>query len=1329
VSDVLVRFKRSPGGLVSRVSWRRRSADDAPAGFAVAITEDDLEDIRWYCEDFLDMPDGGPRVRAARVEASLAAWGRALHDAVFSAGDRRARLAVWMRGASPRRLAIVARDPEVLRLPWELLADSEGSLSARGVSIRRALDSEAVPSPRAAPRSPLRLLLVVSRPDDLPFIDPRQSSTTLLEALDPLGRGVSLDVCRPATRERMKAMLEAARDKGEPYRIVHFDGHGTFREQAQTGALCFEDHGFGGEIVATEEVGAAELGAILTGSGVSLAVLESCRSGSVSRVATSFSVAPHLLETGVESVLAMSEAVHVEATRLLMNRFYQELARGATVGKALEAGRAAMRDSPVRWTPASAPGDGVSFVDWFAPTLYQREDFALVPKGRARTATRQGARPARAALPDFPPAPRHGLMGRARDLLRLERLLLAHRAVVVHAMGGTGKTSLAREAACSWTRDGFFPDGACFLSFDRGIGPERIVQALGVALEGDSFLRRSAAAQWRRAAELFRTRRVLVVWDNFESVLPAFREHESVPLYSEEERQRILQLHREWTADPDGEGRLLVTGRSRATVLDGAAMMELRGLVRRDALALLARVAGLDPRSTRLDQAALHPLLDVLGDHPLSIELVGKLLEQASPDAIIADLRGLFERLEAETGEERNRSLRASFELSTRRLDPEAREALGWLGAFKGGVFEALFLWVSEMDVDAWGRALRALEATAIVTAHHDVLEGYGPYLRIHPALAQAFGGDRLGRSGRERFIGAYLGFKGAFEAAFEDGDSKLALKVMPLEEANLRDAILWALDLGATAEASVLTDSLLDYLELSGRIRERDAWALLVAERIRTDDSEQITAIREIDEAWVLSDQGRRLDGLKKLEALAAGFEGHEGTGSAFLRARIGHELGYAYHAAGRPRDATIRLEEAVARWDSVIAECQSRGEDARLERKNLSVALAYLAEVLETDGRLDSALSALRRSREADPDALADAPEMAPYQAGLILAKKGQLGDAERLLQQGLDLARAAGDRPQEARVYRALGDLALEVGRFDKARRFLKQAARTAQDLEDGELLMAVYNSLGSVELSHENIEEAIAWYTRATEIGAAREDPRALAAITHNRGIAHARAGKSARDRGDETGARACLEQAESLVREALQVRSLYADEPGEADSHYHLALIALALGLLDEAEAHAQRARAVYERLGSKATRDALVASSDIARARGDEQSALDWRRKSDALGVELRAKAGAALDVPPGLLEPAFLSRLQASVIALAQMDPDSPDIGSRLDAIATRLQPPLDALVPFLQKLVRGQLTSIPPDVPEEVRHAIENILETLATVQVGDGLDSAKV
>ena len=132
---------------------------------------------------------------------------------------------------------------------------------------------------------------------------------------------------------------------------------------------------------------------------------------------------------------------------------------------------------------------------------------------------------------------------------------------------------------------------------------------------------------------------------------------------------------------------------------------ELQGLARPDSLWLLSQILkrdGIPLSDPRFSRERLDPLLDDLADHPLSLELVGPHLRTLTPEAVRADFGKLLARLKQAAPEGRNQSLLASLEFSRRHLSPAAREALPWLGLFRGGVFEQLFLYVSEFAPETW---------------------------------------------------------------------------------------------------------------------------------------------------------------------------------------------------------------------------------------------------------------------------------------------------------------------------------------------------------------------------------------------------------------------------------------------------------------------------------------------------------------------------------------------------------------------------------------------------------------------------------------------------
>lgn len=348
---------------------------------------------------------------------------------------------------------------------------------------------------------------------------------------------------------------------------------------------------------------------------------------------------------------------------------------------------------PDRWLAYGPQGQTIQLQDWFLPQFYQRGgDMALVG-----TATRDTVYEAPVSnhplfltgnqVGAFPRPPLYDFHGRARELYHLERAFRTDRAILLHAMGGMGKTALAREAAQWLTRTGLFRHGPCFLSFEQPVTAERIAQVLGTYLEGHAFESLSQDEQSNRARALFRSHDVLMVWDNFESVLEMFADPEAVsdpastpmpmPGYNAETRRRIIDLFRDWTQD--GRGRLLITCRPEETGLPGVRRVGLAGLARPDSLYLLAQVLhkyDLSLDDERFTPENLDALLDALQDHPLSIELVGPHLKRQRPEQIVADFHRLLEQFRGDAEVERNRSLLASLRFSTSRLSEQAQAAL-----------------------------------------------------------------------------------------------------------------------------------------------------------------------------------------------------------------------------------------------------------------------------------------------------------------------------------------------------------------------------------------------------------------------------------------------------------------------------------------------------------------------------------------------------------------------------------------------------------------------------------------------------------------------------
>jgi hypothetical protein len=342
-----------------------------PVPFAPPLDDANLADLRWYLEVFSGWPTGPDYKRAERIEAGLEDWGRALLKSVIG-GDDAPRL--WQQFVDAegdgKLVTIDATDPRVLRLPWELLADKEGHVFSQGIGIRRRLQ-KATGAPLKPLALPVRVLVVVSRPEGAGFIDPRAVSRPLLDALDELGERVEVEFLYPPT---LKALTNRLRDRqAPPVHVVHFDGHGVYDATLGLGYLLFEN-----EAHQADRVDANRLGTLLNRCGVPLMVLNACQSAQQEETNPYASVAARLIRAGVGSVLAMNYSVLVVAARKFVAAFYGGLADGLTVGQAADAGRFELHADEQRHTLTRRDQAGrlveetIHLRDWFLPALYQQ---------------------------------------------------------------------------------------------------------------------------------------------------------------------------------------------------------------------------------------------------------------------------------------------------------------------------------------------------------------------------------------------------------------------------------------------------------------------------------------------------------------------------------------------------------------------------------------------------------------------------------------------------------------------------------------------------------------------------------------------------------------------------------------------------------------------------------------------------------------------------------------------------------------------------------------------------------------------------------------------
>jgi hypothetical protein len=518
----------------------------------------------------------------------------------------------------------------------------------------------------------LHLLFVVSRPEDADFIDPRADAAAVLDAIAEHAPGrVAVEFLRPATLDALVAQLDD--ERLPPVDILHFDGHGVFdraggilkdrkaaaggvdsqsKEAApegapHTGYLLFED-GEGQSAL----VSARQLGEDLHRRKVALVILSACQSAAQGGDEPMGGVAVRLTGSGIPAVLAMTHSVLVATTRALFGEFYKHLARGRSVGGALDLARAYLDRNPGKYeVQRGAERAPLRLYDWFLPALYQSgEDKPLLARSGVRdsscTDSATGATgKMNLALREagLPPRPEAGFFGRRRELWQIERYFVGKaRRVSLIGFGGQGKTALALEAGRWLVRTGLF-DGAVFVNYAETPGRDAVAVAVAALSAGLGESLTDAAAATVALGRV----RCLVILDNLE-ILDA------------ETLAQLLGAAKAWSEA--GGSRVLLTSRRpdfnhAGYKLQGTHQhrnLALSGLGGRDypddALDWFAVLWKLppDPVAPRPSREALMGLFEQVAFHPLSIRVLTAQLKTRR-------IAALGERLEALLAEQKDR--------------------------------------------------------------------------------------------------------------------------------------------------------------------------------------------------------------------------------------------------------------------------------------------------------------------------------------------------------------------------------------------------------------------------------------------------------------------------------------------------------------------------------------------------------------------------------------------------------------------------------------------------------------------------------------------------
>jgi hypothetical protein len=244
--------------------------------------------------------------------------------------------------------------PELTNIPWEFLFDEmENSFLAQSnqTPIIRYRELARGIKPLQT-KAPIRILVMISNPSDLPQLDVKHEWKLLKEAFKAFEEHgiIEMKLLENATSAELMRTLH----KGT-YHIFHYIGHSLFDERQEIGILALED-----EYGKSSDMRADRLATLLNDhQSMRLVLLNSCESAKGSPVDPFAGVATSLIQKGIPAVIAMQFSITDKAAIAFAQWFYWSLAQGFPVDAAVATARKAIYMLP-------------NNVEWGTPVLYMR---------------------------------------------------------------------------------------------------------------------------------------------------------------------------------------------------------------------------------------------------------------------------------------------------------------------------------------------------------------------------------------------------------------------------------------------------------------------------------------------------------------------------------------------------------------------------------------------------------------------------------------------------------------------------------------------------------------------------------------------------------------------------------------------------------------------------------------------------------------------------------------------------------------------------------------------------------------------------------------------
>jgi len=424
------------------------------------------------------------------------------------------------------------------------------------------------------------------------------------------------------------------------------------------------------------------------------------------------------------------------------------------------------------------------------------------------------------AIPNNLPTQLTSFVGRESDVVDAKRLLERTRLLTLTGPGGIGKTRLSLQLAAEVAPS--FPDGVYFVPLsavtDPGLIPSVVAQAIGLPVSGNQ-------RPLDVVVEHLRDKRVLLVLDNFEQLLPAGASLVSDLLHGSADVKAVVSSRA--TLRVYGEQELSVRP---LHLPDLRALPSLAALSQFEAVKLFierAVAAKADFQVTNENAPSIAGICQHVDGLPLAIELAAARVKLFSPQALLGRLETSMNLLSGGARDlpGRQQTLRGAIAWSYDLLEQPLKRLFTRFSVFARGSnleqAETVCGPAPELGIDV----LTGLDEIADQSLLRRMPDFDEPRLLMLQVIRE-YAMDLLQASGeedliRDRHAAAFQALAESAAPHLFGADQKEWLDRLEIDHDNFRAAFDWSLSRGDAKRALCLGAAFWRFWQMRGHLRE----------------------------------------------------------------------------------------------------------------------------------------------------------------------------------------------------------------------------------------------------------------------------------------------------------------------------------------------------------------------------------------------------------------------------------------------------------------------------------------------------------------------------